>query len=163
MWFEMREVGLEFIERAGKTYVMECELEAARRDVWRAFADPSTWSAWFPGVESASYRGSEPPYGVGTLREATVSGQKYEEVMVAWDEGKRWAYYIARATLPIAKAQLECTEFEDCGTGTRVRWTLAADRRLLMWLSAPIFHRYLKGLFRKAMSNLDAYIHSRPR
>ncbi len=158
MWFEMRAVGLDFIERAGKTYVMECELEAARREVWEAFADPSTWSQWFPGVESASYGESVPPYGVGTFREATVSGQKYEEGMVAWDEGKRWAYYVARATLPIARAQLECTEFEDCGAGTRVRWILAVDRRLLLWLAAPFFHRYLKGLFRRAMTNLDAYI-----
>ena len=161
MWFEMREVGLDFLERAGKTYVMECDLEASRPDVWRAFTDPSTWRHWFPGVESASYGNSPEPYGVGTFREATVSGQKYEEVIVAWDEGKRWAYTIARATVPIAKAQLECTEFEDCGAGTRVRWILAADRRLLLWLAAPVFHRYLRGLFRRAMSNLDAYIRSR--
>ena len=99
---------------------------------------------------------------MGTFREATVSGQKYEEVIVAWDEGKRWAYYVARATLPIAKAQLECSEFEDCGTGTRVRWILAADRRLLLWLAAPVFRRYLRGLFREAMTNLDAYIRARP-
>ncbi len=156
----MRKVGLDFVERAGSVYVMECDVAAPRQEVWEAFADPSTWSAWFPGVESASYRG-DPPYGVGTIREAKVARQHYVEEMVAWEEGVRWAYTIARATVPIAKAQLECTEFEDRGSGTRVRWILACDRRLLLWLAAPFFRRHLLLLFRRAMANLGAYLGER--
>jgi hypothetical protein len=161
MWFTMRKVGLDFIETAGKTYVAERTLRARRADVWNAFTDPATWREWWPGVESASYGNEAPPYGVGTFREATVHGQRYEERIVAWDTAARWAYYIDRATLPIATAQLECTEFEDCGSGTRVRWLIALDRRLLMWLMAPIFPRLMDTLFERAMANLDHYIATR--
>ena len=115
MWFPMRTVGLDFLETAGKTYRMECALQASRREVWNAFVDPSTWSEWFPGVSSASYPGQTPPYGVGTARAATVSG-------------------------------------------TRVRWILAADRRLLMWLAGPLLHRQLQRLFDRAIRNLDTYL-----
>ena len=66
---------------------------------------------------------------VGTFRQATVGRQRYEEYIVAWDEGRRWPYYIDRATVPIATAQLECTEFEDDGRGTRLHWTVAHERR----------------------------------
>lgn len=160
MWFELRSVGLDFLEGAGRTYVMEGEIRAPRREVWETYVDPTTWADWFPGVESASYGDSPQPYGVGTFREATVSGQRYEEEIVAWDEGERWAYCVRRATLPIATAQLECTELEDTPTGTRVRWILAADRRLLLWLAAPFLHRHLRGLWSRALANLEARIHA---
>jgi uncharacterized protein YndB with AHSA1/START domain len=158
MWFKMRKVDIDFIASAERTYVAECDLKASRRDVWEAFVDPTTWHAWWPGVRSASYRGATRPYGVGTFREATVAGQKYEEEIVAWNEGRLWAYYIDRATIPIATAQLECTEFEDHGNGTRVRWILAQDRRFLAWVVGPFFERLMKVLFQKAMANLDAYL-----
>ncbi len=125
--------------------------------MWQAYVDPTTWSEWFPGVRSAGYRGAG-PHGIGSIREATVGRQRYEEVIVAWEEPARWAYYVARASLPIARAHLECTEFEDCGSGTRVRWVVATDRRLLLRLAAPALPRVLEGLFRKAMRNLDARI-----
>ncbi len=161
MWFKMRKVGLDYIERAGKTYVVECDVDAPRADVWQAFVDPTTWSEWFPGVQSASYGNSPEPYGVGTFREARVGGQRFEEYIVTWEEGKRWAYYIDRATVPLARAQLECTEFEDRDDGTRVRWILAADRRLLMWLAAPFFQRTIDSLLKKAMRNLETFIQAR--
>jgi uncharacterized protein YndB with AHSA1/START domain len=161
MWFPMRKVDLAFIDTAGKTYVAERTLRAGRANVWNAFTDPTTWHEWWPGVASASYGDSMPPYGVGTFREATVGGQRYEEYIVAWDTGTRWAYYIDRATLPIATAQLECTEFEDWDGGTRVRWTVAFDRRLLMWLMTPFFPRIMDSMLARAMSNLDRYLAGR--
>ncbi len=158
MWFKMRKVDLGFIASAGKVSVAQCDLDAARQDVWDAFVDPATWPHWWPGVTSASYGGAPGPHGVGTFRRATVGGHTYEEYLVAWDEGRRWAYYIDRATIPIATAQLECTEFADHGTGTRVRWIVAHDRRLLLWLAGPLFPRIMRSLFHKAMANLDAYL-----
>ena len=158
MWFEMRPVGLDFLREAPRVWVAECDVNAPRMAVWNAFADAATWSAWFPGVTEASYPGESTPYGVGTRRAATVGGQRYEERMVAWDEGKRWAYFIERATVPLAKAQLECAEFEDHEGGTRVRWTLAADPRTALKLVAPTFQRVLDSLHRKAMRNLGGYL-----
>ena len=60
--------------------------------------------------------------------------------------------------MPIATAQLECTDFEDDGRGTRVHWTVAHDRHLLLWLVGPLFPRIMQSLFQRAMANLDAYL-----
>jgi len=162
-WHDMREVGLEFLDSAPRVYVMQAELDAPRARVWDAFADASTWEHWFPGVETADYPGETRPYGVGCFRASTVSGQKYEEYMLAWDEPARWAYYIARATLPIARAQLECTDFEDAGSGTRVRWTLATDplQDLDFMADGKPFQDFLQGLHEEAMRNLEAYLKSK--
>ena len=82
------------LKRGSRTriYVAERTLAAPRTSVWTAFADPATWRHWWPGVSSASYGNSPEPYGVGTFREATVSGQRYEEYIVAWEEQRRFAY-----------------------------------------------------------------------
>jgi uncharacterized protein YndB with AHSA1/START domain len=161
MWFRMREVGLDFLATAKRRYVVEAEVGAPRMDVWRTLVDPTTWPRWWPGVRSASYGEQAGPPGIGTFRRATVGRQTYEEYIVAWDEGERWAYYIDRATLPIATAQLECTELADSSAGTRVRWTLAQDPRLLMVLTAPLFPRLMRSLFERAMSGLELYLKSR--
>jgi len=162
MWFSLRPVDLGFLDSAEKTYVAERDLAAPRRAVWNAFVDPTSWRHWWPGVVSASYGASRPPYGVGTFREARVGRQRFEEQIVVWDEGRRWGYYIARASVPIARAQLECTELEDRGSGTRVRWILAQDPRLLMRVAAPVFPRVMRSMLGQAMANLDRYLTAGP-
>ena len=155
MWFRMREVGLEFLEEAPRITVVECDVALPRQEVWDAVVDPPSWPEWFPGVRSAAYLG-EPPYGVGTTRVADVGGHLMEETMLAWDEGRRWAYRIDRTTLPLAKAQLECTELEDRGSGTRLRWTLATHPGILLWLTGPFFRGTVQRLLERAMRNLEA-------
>ena len=160
MWFKMRPVDLGFLATAARIYSVERYIEAPRDGVWNAFTDPSTWRHWWPGVRSASYGSSPRPYGVGTYREATVGRQKYQEYIVAWDERRRFAYYIDRATLPIANAQLECTELEDESGGTRVRWTIAHDPRMLLRVSAPFFRHIMDSMLARAMTNLERYLRS---
>ena len=79
-----------------------------------------------------------------------------EETMLAWDEGRRWAYRIDRSTAPLAKAQLESTELEDCGAGTKVRWTLAIHPGLLLRFTGPLFRRTVQRMLERAMRNLEA-------
>jgi uncharacterized protein YndB with AHSA1/START domain len=162
MWYRLRKVDLDFLDAAKKKYVTECDVNVARSDVWRAFVDPSTWKHWWPGLSSASYSDNSQP-GVGTRREATLKGHRFEETIVVWEEGRRWGYYIDGTNVPIATAQLECTEFEDCARGTRVRWILAQDPRLIMRLASPIFPWVMQSIFRKAMSNLERHLGERKR
>ena len=154
MWFRFRPVELEFLESAPRRHVAEARVDLPRDVVWRAFTDASTWNEWWPGVRSAGY-GSEPPFGVGTIREADVGGFRMEETVLAWDEGRRFAYRIDRSNAPIAKAQLEATELEDDGTGTRVRWTLALEPRLLMKLARPWFQGSVERMLERALRNLE--------
>jgi carbon monoxide dehydrogenase subunit G len=145
---------MDFLEHAPRVYVVRCDVALPREQVWKAIIDAPTWPAWFPGVRSASYRG-KPPYGVGTTRVADVSGFLMEETMLAWDEGRRWAYRIDRSTAPLARAQLECTELEDRGSCTHVCWTLATHPGMLLWLTGPFFQRTVQRLLERAMCNLE--------
>jgi len=158
MWFELRPVELDFLDVAPRRWVVKAHLSAPRSAVWDAFVDPSTWCDWFPGVLEASYPGSVPPHGVGTRRFSQMGRQYYEETMLAWDEGTRWAYRIDWTTLPVSRAHIECTEFEDHGSGTLLRWTLAAEPRLMLWLTAPFMEGTLQRLLARAARNLDRHL-----
>ena len=158
MWFELQPVELDFLDSAPRRWVVKAHLNAPRAAVWDAFVDPGTWCHWFPDVLEASYPGSAPPHGVGTRRFSHVGRQYYEETMLAWDEGIRWAYRIDRTTLPVSSAHVECTEFEDDGTGTLLRWTLAAKPRLMLRLTGPFMEGTLQRLLDRATRNLDRYL-----
>lgn len=159
-WHALKKVGMDFAETAPTRYEAEAVVAAPRGDVFAAFADAASWKHWFPGVEEASYPGESPPFGVGTFRASVVAGQRYEEYMVAWDEGARWAYYIDRATVPVARAQLEVTEFEDCDGGTRVRWIIACEPLpdLGFMADGTPFEEFMAGLWRDAMQRLEGWL-----
>jgi carbon monoxide dehydrogenase subunit G len=158
-WFELRKEDLSFLERAPVVVACEAEVEASCAAVFDAFADPTTWSSWFPGVREASYP-SGPPHGVGTVRAAHVGGTQWIEELIAWDTEARFAYTVTRATVPIARAQVESFDFERAAAGTRVRWTLACEPRLLMRLGAPLAPRVVRLVFQHAMANLSAHLSS---
>ncbi len=160
MWFDYRAVEIDFLEKAPRSWSVSCDVPAPLPDVWRAYADPITWPEWFPGVKEACYRG-DGPHGVGSLREALVGRHRFEEIMLAWDEGRRWAYTIERAELPLAHAQLECTDFEETADGTRLHWTIAADPRAMLKAAAPVFGRTMQSLFDRATVELTRYLATR--
>jgi hypothetical protein len=137
-------------------HVASATLAAPRAAVFAAFAEPAGWPAWFPNVQAAAYT-SPAPHGVGTIREARVSGTRWVEEMIAWDDGVRWAWTVLRASVPFAKAQVECFEFADApGGGTRVRWTLALDPRLVARLGSRFATPAIARLLARAAATLDA-------
>ncbi|MFO0688815.1 MAG: SRPBCC family protein [Myxococcota bacterium] len=158
-WHALRPVGLEFVSQAEHVFRVEEQVAAPLDRVWEAFADASTWPHWFPGVERASYDGA-PPYGVGTIRRSSVGGVEYEETMLVWDRGRQWTYRVDRATAPIARAQLEISEFEAVGDQTRVRWTLAVDplEKLGYMADGTPFEQFLANLLRDALRGLERFL-----
>ena len=155
----LRRIGLDFGEKAEQVFEVEQQVAAPLDQVWNAFADATTWSDWFPGVEWARYDGAGPP-GIGTIRRSSVGGVQYEETMLVWDRARRWAYRVDRSTAPVARAQLEVTDFERSGNGTRVRWTLAVDplEKLGYMADGTPFEQFLANLFRDAMRGLEAFL-----
>ena len=65
-WFELRPVGLEFLDTAPMRFEVEAQTALSREEVWSAFIDAPTWPSWFPGVTEAAYRelGTEPIAGL---------------------------------------------------------------------------------------------------
>jgi uncharacterized protein YndB with AHSA1/START domain len=161
MWFDLRREDLGFIARAPIVHVVEAVVAAPRAAVFAALAEPRGWPQWFPNVRAACYT-SPPPYGVGTIREANVGGTTWVEEMIAWEAETRWAWTVTRTSLPFARAQVESFELTSADGGTRVRWTVALEPRLLARLGAPFMGRTMQRLFRRAMENLGVHLGAAP-
>jgi len=155
MWFEMRKEDLGFLDRAPVVHVAEAGVPATPAVVFAALVEAPGWKHWFPSLREASYT-SPPPHGVGTIRAANFSGTHWIEEMIAWDEPARWAWTVTRASVPLATAQVESFELADDGDGTRIRWTLALEPRLIARLGAPFMGRTVSRLLARAMRNLEA-------
>lgn len=153
--FELRREDVSFIERAPVVHVCDAAVAAPRAAVFSAFAEPRSWKDWFPGVRSACYA-SPPPHGVGSIREADVGGTHWVEEMIAWEAETRWAYTVTGSSAPLASAQVEVFEFSDAQDGTRVRWTLACEPRLLMRLGGPVAPQVIRRVFERAAENLGS-------
>lgn len=157
MRFAMRHEDLGFLERAPMVERVEAAASSAPAAVFAALADAAAWPHWFPGVRAAWY--STPrPYGVGTIREANVSGTHWVEKMIAWDYPSRWAWTVTAASVPLAVAQVESFELVPAAGGTRVCWTIAIEPRLLGRLGRPFLRRTTASLFARAIGNLDAHL-----
>lgn len=154
MWFAMRREDLGFVGRAPVVHVAAAVVTAPRTAVFAALADAGAWKEWFPGVRGAAYT-SAPPHGVGTIREANVSGTRWVEEMLAWDVGRRFAWTVTRASVPLATALVESYELDDAPAGTRLRWTFALEPRLLARLGAPFAGRTISRLLGRVAANLD--------
>src|SRR5262245_59786789 len=123
MRFAMRHEDLGFINHAPMVQLVEAVVSNEPITVFGALADAATWPRWFPGVRAAWYS-TQPPYGVGTIREADVSGTHWVEKMIAWEEPVRWAWTVIAASVPFAAAQVESFELQPEAGGTRLRWTI---------------------------------------
>jgi uncharacterized protein YndB with AHSA1/START domain len=155
-WTVMRPVGLEFLDEAPLRVEVEVSCSLPRATVWGAFVDPTSWADWFPGVEVAAYPEQDPPYGPGTIRTARVSGELFEETILAWDEPSRWTYRIDRSTAPLASAQVESTELEEAAEGgTLVRWILASDPSEQFAKAAEVLPGILERRLAEALRNLE--------
>lgn len=155
-WYEMRPVGLEFLDEAPLRVEIALTTALSPERVWGAFVDPRSWTAWFPGVRDASYPGQSPPFGVGTLRAADVEGELFEETILAWQEPLRWTYRIDRCTAPLAHAQVESTELAPSASGgTRVAWILASDPREGLAAARDALPAILERRLGAALANLE--------
>jgi carbon monoxide dehydrogenase subunit G len=157
MRFAMRHEDLGFIARAPTVRVAEATVRSEPSAVFAALADATAWPSWFPGVRAAWYA-TPPPHGVGTIREANVSGTHWVERMIAWEEPSRWAWTVIAASVQFAVAQVESFELQPASGGTRVGWTIALEPRLLARLGQPFLRRTTASLFARAMRNLDAHL-----
>ncbi|MFD5281641.1 MULTISPECIES: SRPBCC family protein [Streptomyces] len=147
----LRPVGLDFVETAPVRLVFAREVAAAPDAVFRALAeDVPGWTAWFSAVTFAR------PIGEGAGREIRLrGGARFVETVLAAERSDVYAYRVDVTNVPGARAMLEEWRLTPAGTGTRVRWTFAADG------TAPfrfVLDRARPGLgraFRSAVTSLD--------
>ena len=156
----LRPEGIDFISTAPRRWAFSGPVAAPPDDVFAALsADPSTWTAWFPGLSAGHYEGDTPP-GLGSGREVTVGRTTYRETVIAWDAPRQWAYRVDETTVPMAHALVEEWRVEPAGTGSTVTWTFAIDPRFPFRLSSPLAGPVMGRLFHRALRNLSRHLTS---
>ncbi|MFI6559237.1 SRPBCC family protein [Streptomyces sp. NPDC050534] len=151
MAHRLRPVGLDFVETAPVRLVFTREIEAAPEAVFRALAeDVPGWTEWFAAVTLAR------PLDDGARREVRLKGgTRFEETVLAAKEAELYAYRVDVTNAPGMRALAEEWHLTPAGTGTRVRWTFAADGTAPFRLVLKAARAGLGRAFRDATTSLD--------
>ena len=84
------------------------------------------------------------------------TGVKFEETILAWDEGARWAFRVDSAQAPVFDAFVEDYHFEPDGSdGTLLRVAIGNKPRLAFKLANPVLPRALSRVLNRAGRNLE--------
>jgi uncharacterized protein YndB with AHSA1/START domain len=147
----LRPVGIEFVETAPVRLVFAREISASPDAVFRALAeDVPGWTEWFGAVTLAR------PLADGARREIRLKGgTRFQETILAAEEPEVYAYRIDVTNAPGARAMAEEWRLAPAGTGTRVRWTFAADGTAPFRLVLTLARAGLGRAFRDAVTSLD--------
>lgn len=151
MAHRLRPVGHEFVRAAPVRLVFEREIAAAPERVFRALAEDVTgWTEWFGAVTLAR------PLDDGAGREIRLrGGTRFRETVLAAEEPEVYAYRVDVTNTPGARAMAEEWRLAPAGSGTRVRWTFAADGTAPFRLVLKAARPGLGRAFRSAVTSLD--------
>lgn len=151
MFRRLRCVELDFVESAPLRLVFAAEVSAPPQEVYRALADDvAGWPSWFTSVTAAR------PTRAGAGREVRLKGGTVlRETILATEPGERYAYRVDESNAPGPRALLEEWRLTPAGTGTRVRWTFAADGSALFRFALRLGRSGVGRAFRDAVRMLD--------
>jgi uncharacterized protein YndB with AHSA1/START domain len=147
----LRPVGLDFVELAPLRLVFTREVTAPPDAVFRALAeDVPGWPRWFSAVTLAR------PTADGAGREVRLKGgMRFEETVLAAEAPRVYAYRVDVTNAPGPRALAEEWRLTPAGSGTRVRWTFAADGSAPFRLVLGLGRAGLGRAFRDAVVALD--------
>ncbi|MET7442419.1 MULTISPECIES: SRPBCC family protein [unclassified Streptomyces] len=147
----LRPVGLDFVELAPLRLVFAREVTAPPDAVFRALAeDVSGWPEWFSAVTLAR------PTPDGAGREVRLKGgTRFEETVLAAEAPRVYAYRVDVTNAPGPRALAEEWRLTPAGSGTRVRWTFAADGAAPFRLALGLGRAGLGRAFKDAVVALD--------
>ncbi|MBT3152578.1 SRPBCC family protein [Streptomyces sp. CHD11] len=147
----LRPVGPEFVGSAPVRLVFERVISAPPGQVFAALAeDVSGWTEWFGPVTLAR------PLDGGAGREIRLrGGARFRETVLVTEAPEVYAYRVDVTNVPGAHALVEEWRTTPAGTGTRVRWTFAADGTAPFRLALGAARPGLDLTFRSAVTSLD--------
>ncbi len=151
MMYPCRKVDLGFFETAPFRFEASVEVDAAPEGVFDVFEDADAWTVWVPAIKHVEWT-SPKPFGVGTTRTVKmVGGMVAEEEFIAWERGRRMAFYFRTASQKNLVAFGEDYQVSDLGGGrSRVTWRVAMDvggiNRIVMPVTGPMVGAGLKWM-----------------
>ncbi|MFJ9695452.1 SRPBCC family protein [Kitasatospora sp. NPDC101183] len=130
-WFTLEPFEPSFFDTAPHRHSYTMDLPVSPEAVWEGLAGPAPLS-WCRGLSNGRYT-SPPPHGVGTTREITALGLLHlREEFVLWEEGRRHAFQVAEASLPLFRRFGEDYQVVPTPTGARFTWTFAYEPEPLL-------------------------------
>ncbi|GHA35582.1 polyketide cyclase [Streptomyces tauricus] len=153
----LRPVQLDFVGTAPVRLVFTRGVAASPEAVYRALAeDVEGWPEWFSAVSSAHSAD-----GGSGRRIRLRGGTRFEETIVAAVPHTVYAYRVDVTNAPGVRALVEEWRLTpDGASGTRVRWTVAADGTAAFRLVMKVSRAGLGRAFRDAVGKLDRRIGS---
>ena len=135
----------------GEPYVEnEIVINAPVSDTWNRLIDHEGIGNWSLFTGKLLRPGEGSPNGPGCIRELTAFGARITEEVVAWDEGRHYAYRL-RTGAPFRWHRGDVFVSEEHGN-TRVRWAIRFESRIpftgkiTAWLLQKVFASALKSL-----------------
>jgi hypothetical protein len=154
-------VDASFLTTAPVRTQLQFPLSASPGEVFGAIAgDPAGWGEWFPGFASDGRYTTSAPHGVGSVREVSVGGARMVDTIIAWEEGRRWAFCVSEGPLPGTRALAE-DYVMDPGPdgGTVLTWTIAIQPDPAA--DAPAADGSIGEVFATAFAQLDRHLTER--
>lgn len=145
-----------FFTSAPSRYSETFAIARPATEVWRELVSdkPLDWCR----VLSVRWT-SEPPYGVGTTREAKVLGgaTKVQEYFFIWEEGRRHAFYVTEANVPFFRCLAEDYVVEPAGVDhCRFTWTVGLEPTRLGRPGRSVNGILFRRLFTETRRHFDA-------
>lgn len=148
---------LAFAQTAPKKIVFEADLEAPPERVFAIFADNNSWPKWFRDMKKAEWLPG-PSACVGAHRKVTLKTLVAEETFLAWEPGKRYAFALSKASLPLVRALVEVIDFTPTPTGTHLVWTVGYEPSTITAIFHPLIKSFFAGQWVRALENLKIFV-----
>lgn len=152
---------LDFVERATIVARVRREIAATPEEVFAELADAESWPEWVSIIGSARWV-SEPPHGVGSVRDVTVGPLTVREQFIAWDEGERLAFSFVGVDgpgHPAVNGGVEVAELEPGSVGrTMLTYTMAVDAPGPSQVMQPLAAPGTRFVWARALSKLEQRI-----
>lgn len=151
MWFELRPTTLDFESR--HRFVNVVEIDAPASKVFPLLTG-ERFTEWLPDLLSWEWT-SPAPRGVGSTRIVRLRSLAVKERILAWDEGRRFAFAIEAISVPLVRRMTEDMVLEPLGDARcRFRYTVQYAPSPLMRLVHPIARPIFGRMFRRAAENV---------
>jgi len=159
MWFKVRHADATFAAEAKKHFIFDFKVPGPPAAAFEVITDPTGLGRWMPDLVRGGWA-SQPPHGVGSVREVALTTIAVHERVLVWEPGERFVFTIVKASAPILKRMVEDYRLEPVNGGTRVQWTIAYQPTLLAMPIEPILRKRFSKTFEVACTRLGQYLGS---
>ena len=148
---------LAFFDTAPMQVRVSGTVAAPPAAVFAAFADAGGWPRWFPMMHRAAWTRGDGGVGAERTVALRLLG-RFEERIIAWTPGVRFAFTMIGSTSPFAAQMAEDYQLAEVAGGTRIDWIMAARPSALGRVGGPALAAISRRLFRGAVPRLARHL-----